>query len=80
MFTIEYAESVGRDLLQLRAYDRRSVLDAIEKQLAHEPLLETRRRKPLRGLIPPWEHVPPIWELRLGEYPSSTMSTMRVGS
>ena len=20
------------------------------------------------GLIPPWEHVPPVWELRIREY------------
>ena len=22
----------------------------------------------LIGLIPPWEHVEPVWELRVGEY------------
>ena len=22
----------------------------------------------LVGLVPPWEHEPPIWELRVGEY------------
>jgi len=22
----------------------------------------------LVGLVPPWEHVPPVWELRIGEY------------
>jgi hypothetical protein len=21
----------------------------------------------LSGLVPPWEHVPPVWELRIGE-------------
>jgi len=68
VFAIEYAESVGRDLAQLRAYHRRNILDAIEKQLAHQPLVETRRRKPLYGLTPPWEHVAPVWELRIGEY------------
>jgi len=39
-----------------------------DAHLAREPLVETRRRKPLPGLAPPWEHVPPIWELRVGEY------------
>jgi mRNA-degrading endonuclease RelE of RelBE toxin-antitoxin system len=68
MFVIEYAESVWRDLAQLRAYDRKVILDATEKHLAHEPLAKTRRRKLVFGLTPPWEHVPPIWELRVGEY------------
>ncbi len=68
MFEIEYAESVERDLLPLRAYHRKAVLDAIDRQLRHEPLTGTRRRKPLPGLIPPWEHVPPVWQLRVGEY------------
>ena len=32
------------------------MLDAIETQLAHEPLVETRNRKPLRpNPIAPWE-------------------------
>ncbi len=22
----------------------------------------------LTGLVPPWEHVPPVWEVRIGEY------------
>jgi len=60
VFEIEYAESVERDLLPLRVYHRKAILDAIDKQLAHEPLTETRRRKPLRGLTPPWDHVPPV--------------------
>jgi addiction module RelE/StbE family toxin len=68
MFEIEYAESVEQDLLRLRAYHRKAILDAVDKSLAHEPLVETRRRKPLPGLTPPWEHVPPVWQLRVGEY------------
>jgi len=31
--------------------------------LRPEPLPE-----PLSGLLPSWEHVPPIWELRVDEY------------
>lgn len=68
MFEIEYAEGVEQDLLLLRAYHRRAILDAIDKFLTHEPLTETRRRKPLLGLVPPWDHVPPVWQLRVGEY------------
>ena len=36
--------------------DRTTVLDTIRRQLVHEPLKETRNRKPLRpNPIAPWE-------------------------
>jgi mRNA-degrading endonuclease RelE of RelBE toxin-antitoxin system len=68
LFTITYAESVADDLAALRPFDRRRLFDQIDEQLAHEPTRETRNRKMLRGLTPPWEHVPPVWELRVDEY------------
>ena len=34
----------------------------------NEPDRQTRNRKILVGLVPPWEHIPPVWELRIGEY------------
>ena len=40
----------------------------IEKQLIYEPMRETRNRKMLRSLIPPWQHVEPVWELRIAQY------------
>jgi hypothetical protein len=40
----------------LTAGERSTALDAIERQLLHEPLVETRNRKPLRpNPIAPWE-------------------------
>lgn len=68
MYTIEYVGDVSDDLANLRAYERKRILDSIEKQLKYEPARKTRNRKPLVGLIPQWEHVEPVWELRVGEY------------
>lgn len=68
MYRIEFAENVFDDLKQMRAFERRQILDEIDVQLQHEPLKQTRNRKPLVGLSPSWEHVPPIWELRVGEW------------
>jgi len=68
VFAIHYAESVAEDLAVVRAFKRRQLLDQIERQLSHEPTRETRNRKILRGLTPPWEHMEPAWELRVGEY------------
>ncbi len=40
----------------LTARERSTVMDAIKGQLLHEPLAETRNRKPLRpNPIAPWE-------------------------
>ncbi|MEN6449736.1 MAG: type II toxin-antitoxin system RelE/ParE family toxin [Thermoguttaceae bacterium] len=68
MFRIGYAEGVADDLSGIRPYERQRLLDQIDQQLEHEPTRETRNRKPLRGLVPPWEHIEPVWELRAGDY------------
>lgn len=60
-YDIEFAASVRAQLAVLTASQRAATLDAIEKQLVYEPLVETRNRKLLRPnpLAP--------WELRVGE-------------
>jgi mRNA-degrading endonuclease RelE of RelBE toxin-antitoxin system len=68
MYTIEFAAGVAEDLADLRAFDRRRVLDRIDEQLTHEPTRVSRNRKPIAGLVPPWEHQEPVWELRIGEH------------
>ena len=68
MYRIEYAEGAAGDLASLRTYDRKQILDQLEEQLKYEPTKKTRNRKPLPGLIPPWEYIEPVWELRLEEY------------
>ena len=60
-YTVEFAQSVERHLRVLTAPERTTILDAIGRQLRHEPLKETRHRKPLRP-----NPVAP-WELRVGQ-------------
>ena len=67
-FTIRLSEGVRDDLHMLRAYDRRILLDAMARQLAHAPTLATQQRKLLRHLTPPFEAIPPIWQLRVGAF------------
>lgn len=56
MYVVQFAESVRSQLKTLTARQRAEALDAIEQQLVHEPLTETRNRKPLRpNPIAPWE-------------------------
>jgi hypothetical protein len=55
-YTVEFAESVEDHFQGLTARERTTVLAAIDRQLLHEPLKETRNRKPLRpNPIAPWE-------------------------
>jgi mRNA-degrading endonuclease RelE of RelBE toxin-antitoxin system len=59
VYRIRFAEQADEQIGALTAYRRARLLDAIEKQLLHEPSLETRNRKPLqadkRPFIAPWE-------------------------
>lgn len=68
MYEIIYVESIADDLKRLQAGQRKQILNRIERQLTHEPTRQTRNRKLLAGLVPPWEYVEPVWELRIGEY------------
>ena len=55
-FTIRFADEVAQQFDHLKAGERRIVLDAIEHQLRHDPLVVTRHRKPLRpNPLAPWE-------------------------
>jgi len=55
-YAIAFAQSVREQLLTLTARERTRVLDAIEEQLSHQPLVETKHRKALRpNPIAPWE-------------------------
>jgi mRNA-degrading endonuclease RelE of RelBE toxin-antitoxin system len=55
-YEIAFAESVQEHFRVLTARERATVLDAIGRQLPHQPLDETRHRKPLRpNPVAPWE-------------------------
>ena len=68
MYELEYTEGVVEDLKGLRTSDRKRILDKIDEQLIHNPTEETRNKKILVGLKPPWEHEEPVRELRVGKY------------
>ena len=68
MYEIRYSPGVSQDLRELKAFVRRQILDSVDQHLSRAPTRETRRRKILHGLVPPFEADPPIWQLRVGEY------------
>jgi mRNA interferase RelE/StbE len=59
---IEVSEDAERQLGELTARERKTVLDAIETQLTWEPDSPTRSRKLLRS------NPLAAWELRVGEF------------
>ena len=68
MFRILFSEDVEDDLKKIPRYHRNRILDAVEEQLALEPTVPTRNRKLLVNLVPPWEAVLVVWELRISDY------------
>ena len=68
MYDIRYAEGIAEDLRRLRRAQRTLVLDRIDAQLTYQPTEQTRNRKILVGLVPPWEQEEPVWELRIGQF------------
>ena len=68
MSRVRLANGVEQDHKRIPVFHRNRILDAIEIQLTNTPDAPTKNRKLLDSLITPWETVPPIWELRVGEY------------
>jgi mRNA-degrading endonuclease RelE of RelBE toxin-antitoxin system len=55
-YRIEYSPDVEDHLGVLTARQRKAVLDAVERQLVHQPTVETKNRKPMRpNPVAPWE-------------------------
>jgi mRNA-degrading endonuclease RelE of RelBE toxin-antitoxin system len=67
MFEVRLARGALADLRRLRAHDRARVAE-IRRCLTSHPQEPSRNRKELTPLAPPWEHVPPVWELRVGDH------------
>jgi prevent-host-death family protein len=67
MYHLEYTEGIEEDLENLRAIDRTRILSKVDEQLLHDPTAETRNKKILIGLKPPWQHEEPVRELRIGK-------------
>ena len=60
-YRIEYSPEAEDHLRALTARQQRIVLDTVDRQLSFQPMMETRRRKPMRP-----NPVAP-WELRIGD-------------
>lgn len=68
MFKLRFARGALDDLRRVPARDRARIVDEIERCLVEQPQVSSRKRKELTALVPPWEQVPPAWELRIDAY------------
>lgn len=67
-YEILIGEVAAEEIESLRAFDQRRIISAIEEKLSQQPTQPSRNRKCLAGLVPRFEHVLPIWELRVGQF------------
>ncbi len=68
MFEIRIVDLAADELRNIRAFDRRRISEEVHNQLGHQPTLVTRNRKRLDTAVPDFEHLAPIWQLRVGEF------------
>jgi mRNA-degrading endonuclease RelE of RelBE toxin-antitoxin system len=68
VFEILVTRGAEGELRNLTARTRKTIVEAIERQLEAEPDVPTRNRKVLAALRPPWTGLDPVWELRVGDF------------
>jgi len=61
------SKSPSRSFVACEQTSEGEFLDEIDQQLRANPAMVTRRRKMLGGVIPPWDQVRPVWQLRVGD-------------
>lgn len=61
-YDIELSRAAEGHLDDLSAYDRKVVIDAMEKHLSYQPMKPTRNRKQMRS------NPMATWELRIGKF------------
>jgi hypothetical protein len=67
-YEIEVSEEAKLDLLHYSAFERKIITFEIRAQLADQPMVETKNRKP------PRDNPLASWELRVGRYRVFTKS------
>src|SRR5262249_34481393 len=71
MYDIRWDQAAREDMkdMKLRAFDVAQIVDAVDEQLTYEAERENKRRKVIRpGEQLAFEHLEPVWELRVGEF------------
>jgi len=67
-FNVQIVPSALSELAEIKAFYRRQIADAIDRQLPDQPTSPTHHRKPLLVTEASFEFNPPLWELRVGDF------------
>jgi mRNA-degrading endonuclease RelE of RelBE toxin-antitoxin system len=67
-YRVVFAELASDELLRIHVFERRRIIDQSESQLSQRPEEPARPRKKLGTIPASFEYVPPLWELRIGEF------------
>jgi mRNA-degrading endonuclease RelE of RelBE toxin-antitoxin system len=67
-YEVVLTDLAADELRALRRFEYRRLTEEIAKQLTHQPTVATRNRKCLGTVPAGFEHIPPLWELRVGHY------------
>src|ERR1039458_3628450 len=67
-FEIEIADLAVEELKGMRAFDCRRIVEEVDRHLGDQPTEASKNRKRLDSAVPDFEHVAPIWELRVGDF------------
>lgn len=67
-YTIEYTAEAFEALDGIKEVYRTAIIRAIDVHLRHQPTVETRNRKIIRGQKNPWNEREQFWEFRVEEW------------
>jgi mRNA-degrading endonuclease RelE of RelBE toxin-antitoxin system len=71
VYEIRWGDEARDDMrrMRLRDYEARQIIDAVDEHLTREPGRSSKRKKTIRpGERLPFEHLEPVWQLRVGQY------------
>lgn len=71
MYKIRWDDEARDDMKQLRfrVFEIRQIVNAVDEQLTYEPDRTSKQKKMIRPEESlPFEHLEPVWQLRVGEY------------
>jgi hypothetical protein len=60
-FSVQIMPSALAELKAIKGYYRRQIVQVIDEQLPHQPLVQTKNRKVLENVPATFEHEPRTW-------------------
>lgn len=68
MYNVEIVPEALEELQRVPVFHRRALEALIETKLHREPMRSSKNCKKLEPLVTGFQHEPPLWELRAGDW------------